>query len=355
MVLGPAAAAEPPQPEYEVRGTLTQLSFLAAATPYRELVGRFEVSVLGCHWHIRYTPIVSKTLGIADQVVEDYKVAAYDGTNVYQLTSHELAVRNHAILRDGKLIQPQNVSPAAIQSGPAPQALDLRLEILWLAFASHCYFQSLSNGWILPIFSTFHDLEMYQKDYLVRGTWQVLPRPPGLPRLLILSDAYRYQGDAAHTPLTPTAHYSVLSVTNAGSLTFPQVCQVTNYGTPGKVIAVTELLVDQVHSASSIREFCPPISERAHIRDDRFLTGMVPMRFSYDASNWLSREAAEKHYRTHLARSQAQAKSLQKQKPKTGKVLVLTVFLCALFLFPAYVILVRRRRQQHSIGEDNKT
>ena len=173
----------------------------------------FRVSVRGCKWVMETTGRLS-TNG-THYVYRD----SYDGTNVYCL---RLTLEGSKITKSAAVVE-QNDIPLHM-SFAAP---------LWLGYASHCYFETLTNNQIKPFWNLGADV-LRVGGFTLPAKWSLSKSTPRVPEQVeIFSDGFSYSNDGQTRETIKkrqpppydqgflTAQYQVLQGTNVNNNVLP--------------------------------------------------------------------------------------------------------------------------------------
>src|SRR6266487_4180518 len=129
---------------FEVRGVGT---YRAASVQAGEVIGsrtqnfNFSITVKDCKWFLHFA--------LANPFTDaDYSELSYDGTNLYRITVFESWLNEEK--KAGKHVGP-NAAEAMVIDGEVPRfSYTHHGSIVWLAYASGCYFAKVRNGIALP-------------------------------------------------------------------------------------------------------------------------------------------------------------------------------------------------------------
>jgi len=134
--------------------------------------------------------------------------------------------------------------PAIVEYRESPPTDGSRGQFIWFAYASSKFFQSVSNGLILPIWDP-EDPKTRRQPFEMQTVFELSRLPPGLPSVVtFLNDAfYRSYNPATRSldviPLQPPfdkgftkAVYRVTAVTNTPLNEIPASFVFTVYATP---------------------------------------------------------------------------------------------------------------------------
>lgn len=229
--------------------------------------------------------------GGEEQPLDHYGVAASDSTNFYQIS---------AFPRPGG----GSSMGARIGPGDVPFGLsDPKYILLWYAFGSSCYFQSLEQSFVNPPTVLLGEAQ-YAKDFRVLASWQLHDSIPHLPKMIA------FDGSARHTlkadQLTaPVWHFTnctlvVQEFTNVGDLVLPKLIVAKYFGSNSPNHARPVLLGGlDVHMTSfqrwvSVDTFRPAITKETLISDMRTISSNTPFGIaSRELSSWPRLEVSQ--------------------------------------------------------------
>ena len=149
--------------EYEVGGRLVYALGMQNSQLKTNCIFNFKIWVSDCKWLIRTEN--TKTGDIK------YNEDSYDGKYVYSLS----------VFVDEKVKAGDSSSSGIVESNSIPDEASFYAQPIWLAFASSCYFNAITNGMIQPIWH-LSDLSLRNKRYSIRGSWVRYEKAPFLPK-----------------------------------------------------------------------------------------------------------------------------------------------------------------------------
>ena len=301
---------------------------------------QFHITVSGCSWLLHLTPA---------KPIYDYREMSYDGTWIYRVTSF----KTETAARSGTN-RSANVATATVTAGPVPHDESVHeAGVLWLMFASTCYFSSVTNGRTEPAI-TF-GVPSWQYSHENRYTEQTvfnLQRPdPALPEsLLYLDEGFARDSsrpgillkrEPPYSAGFTNAVYRVLQSTNCGDLRLPTRAVLETYvpprtilGSGGHLHLYTQysVTVDNVSAKlSSPTAFVPELPGMTVVSDRRFdRFAAVP---PYLTSKWLPAMQAQRISRTPLTGG---AQSVRR--------FVVLVLMALLSAAPFLVVICQRNR-----------
>jgi hypothetical protein len=287
--------------QFEVTGQWTS-RFFWAQTNIFDTAAEFRVSVQDCRWYIQMAVTTYSENGRETPFHEDYRLGAYDGSNIYELS----------VFEHNRLPGSTNVAAAKIMSGVAPHEFNPNLADLWLAFASHAYFKSVKGTtFIYPLISPRPET-YYQKDYRVDARWELDPHLPGLPQYaaystLISADVQEQKAAPPGANLINTnLLYTVLEWTNFAQLRLPKRASVEKFAVPSRSRPATRLCeqvsiqVSRVADRCSIPSFTPRLPGLTALADRRFDSATPPYVQTVVCSDWPSARRAQVSYSSQL-------------------------------------------------------
>lgn len=324
---------------------------------------RFSVTVRDCEWLIRT---------INDGSISDYTEAGTDGTNTYVLTSLLGAVEKQMAL--GKPLG-SNIATAYVVPGTIPpNYLDRVLPTVWLAFASSCVLDTITNH-ELPALEAAQTLSPDLLASTMTASYQRLTIAPFLPKNISYFNegTKSYWEDAEYGPWThppeviPYASpydqgftnrvYSVSVTTNVGGLAIPCISTLCTYvpthgGTNSSDLALKsshEIRVTNVMLNTIPTALVPKVPGRTAVSDYRFCFESPPVlgaiRYSC-YSNWLSNyevtqltnfqsqvDANKQLYQGIAVATELKQTSLSASSKIVWSVLVILLALPAFFVF----------------------
>jgi len=297
---------------FKVRGLLHQYNNAQLAATFD-----FTASVKDCQWLIRTTTPEGSSV--------EYYEDAYDGENVY----HYLQFRG----------QPQNntanSSGGAIEINDIPNnKADYAIPV-WLAFGSHCYFDTVKGHQVKSFFDWAQpDRSMLNR--LIEVDFKRSDQPPHAPTYIYSKDLNRI--------------YRVLDFTNFGGLLLPKEFVVECFR-PGLDIATNRPvfsyhgILSEISGQVAPQNFAPILDGRTYTEDRRFVQRTPPIsqiNYLNKSNQWLSTNDPQ------LIALSGQQRLFQ--PPETTahphRALVLILLVCPTLIFAIAVILRFKRREK---------
>ena len=263
--------------EFQASGMLTEEFVNASNGVSQERTEHFEISVRDCQWFITTTPYpLNKTNWV-------WKIGSEGSNVIYQTTKFNEANSDSV-----------NDSVGEIENDSVPNNVqgDVVSEI-WLAYASACYLDSVTNNRLKPAYSLIdHDWRF--EDYTVKADWKRFDSPPRLPQQIIYYEDKGvgfYGGKVREFPLPPPytngytrAEYDAIATTNVGGLVIPRQFSFKEYAVMQTSSTNSHLMMWRVvtgwlSDAQPICEretFIPDITEPTYVEDDRFSKSNQP-------------------------------------------------------------------------------
>jgi hypothetical protein len=256
---------------------------------------RFKVSVNGCKWFI------STHTNNPPSGAQFYEFqSAFDGQNMYSLPVRHKAngitgrisekLRSMGRQNEGQISRA--VSPLAIFSAP---------EVVWAAFASQCYFDSLTTNRIKPFWNDITP-PIVLHDYDVPANWIRAKNEPRLPSLIEFIMHEEAAGVVKNGRLLVTKRrsgfkpytncvYRVLDSTNlSNGLEIPLKFTWTRLKRNGDEMSLITGLVDAIETSAGRTSFKPALQKKVWVQDLRFATSNNPPGMSsvtYPTTKWL--------------------------------------------------------------------
>jgi len=265
---------------------------------------QFHITVSGCNWLLRLTPIMPKPYC-------DYRELSYDGTYVYSVASFEKIIEAQRTNRSA------NVATATITEGPVPHDESVHeAGVLWIMFASSCYLSSVTNQRTEPAITFGVPSWQYSfaNRYTVKTVFKLQEKTPAVPESLIYFDEGFMRDPARSEVVTKreapydagftNAVYRVLQSTNCGDLRLPTRAILETYVPARTVLTETGrfhlnirywINVDGVRAqATPNPNFRPKLPGMTMVSDRRALAGVPP----YLTRQWLTVMQAQQTGRT---------------------------------------------------------
>jgi hypothetical protein len=268
---------------------------------------QFHITVNDCSWLLRLTPA---------RPLYDYREVSYDGSWIYRVTSLEAVTA-----APSRTNRSANIATATVTAGPVPHDESVHeAGVLWLAFASACYFSGVTNGRTEPAITFGVPSWQYSHEnrYSEKTVFNLQGLYPAVPESLAYLDEGSIRDNSRPNILLKrelpysagftNAVYRVLQSTNCGSFRLPSRAVMETYvparrdsGGGGHLHLYTRYLVtvDSVSAGlSSSTTFVPRLPGMTVVSDRRFdrLAAVPP----YLTTNWLPVARAQVISRTPL-------------------------------------------------------
>lgn len=315
----------------------------------------FTAEVSGCDWLIRTVP-----LGKGPDDTLDYT---------------EMHHRHGEIKMIYAFISKTNKSVTNIivkvEGNDVPEDDGSTISHLWLGYASACYFASVTNGLLKPVWM-LDDGDLRFENFQVQGNWILNNSAPKLPDSVVyFSDGnlrLKRGGGERLTLKAPgpfssgytNAIYTVLGWTNFGSaIEVPHRFVFQRYGTKVDattntdlaIINLVEVYTETLKPIGLNSTLNPEVTGIAHVADRRFFPPIRNIEYKVKDGAWQTKE------RIVLTPEYARLKrvsgpSLPTQERLTKKVYFLVVF--GVLLLGPMVFLAVARKQAGNIKQNEK-
>lgn len=251
----------------------------------------FEADVKDCKWSIVTIPNPLT----AKDVITRWEIGSDGSDEIYQVARFKKSDSPASSVNDSVGVFDQDAVPDNIAGNHVSE--------LWLALASSCYFDGLTNKMINPIYNQ-RDPSLRSKNHVVNGEWQRLDAPPHLPRHVVYTDS-QIEGTLEGKPrVIPAprpfengytrAEFNVISTTNVGNLVLPKQFFFKEFTVVPRSIGaanyfmfrVAEGYVQTARAVCERTNFIIPLTDATYIDDRRFSRLAKPvMSLSYMATN----------------------------------------------------------------------
>lgn len=306
--------------EYEVSGHFTYRAFEQGEKINFEMQGDFTVAVKDCLSQIKYVPTQN-----GDRVTEKDGMLAFDGVNYYQLI---------------RAPDPKVVPGGKVSVGSIPERCDQKLGMLWLGYASHCYFKNADADFIhSPAIDPPDSMDLWAKDHRVRARWSKETRLPGLPTNIVHSYQYAFEKKDS-TEVVSNFVYEVTETTNVGGATIPKSFAVRVFFPPGNLISSFDVEATQFSKHVELTGFSPPISGKLFVTEERFISSdKASFAYLVTGQKWPSVEQGRTQLREYLRREKRADATLN-----SNRSVLYGVFAMLLLIAPA-LLLLRSKKQ----------
>jgi hypothetical protein len=330
---------------FECDGELTYSNHRYPYTsPPTSVRKKFSIAVDGCKSIIRTANLGSS----------NYVEAGFDGTDIVTLNSQWKTNSGN----------PENLTSANVERRPAPRDDSSNINYLWLAYSSACYFDSITNQMVLPIW-VLDDPQLIKDQFKLPALWT---RSAGYSpeRVDFLGDGYWHlrgkDGPLVSKMPEPfdktftNATYVALEVTNAFNAIIPTRFTFTRYGVTRSptgswhvvTLTRTDAEVTQIRKLTSGRQFLPEFKGVLYVSDNRFATAAPPvLSLNYKVTNgdWRPLPNLFGEYRKELrvtaARQKAESDMQKIVRPKRFWVMLILLIVVSL---PIILVLFRKKR-----------
>ena len=248
--------------EFEVDGA-SSYKVLSRGAVYVQQDDRITVSVSGCNWFIKKVPI-RFLKGGRERPLANYGIASSDSTNFYQITSFSKA--------EGGSTLEGRIGPGAVPFGLS----DPKYIVLWYAFCSGGYLQSLEGRFVNPPMTLMGEAQ-YAKDFRVLAFWELQEAPPRLPKMIAFDSVPKCDLPVERTP-APAWHCTnftlvVQEFTNCAELLLPKVILASYFF---RVTGILEFRINDFRRQVSLDTFRPKITSGTLVSDMRTISSNTP-------------------------------------------------------------------------------
>jgi hypothetical protein len=322
----------------------------------------FELSVSNCHWLIRTRPSNSTT---------DYHETAGDGTSVWTVRLLKSDIEKR---KQGGAADSLNVADGEVFPLGAPPYDSSYASPLWLAYASGCYFSSLKDAKVMPVYSISRDPEVLVAGVRVGAEWTLHEGMLKLPeRVLYSNDGTRVTWDPRQRrtsvdrkespwdrPFT-NAIFQVITFTNVAGLDFPARCLLTRYSPNYSSRTALDIIVAEETEAVLTNIIVGPVNSRlvpeipglTFIGDFRFLPSPERLHgISYLIHDkWFSKaEVMEtEQFKKRLATTEKRDRAYSSQRPdRKRSTFLMLAFVLFVVMVPllAFLFLLKMKQQK---------
>lgn len=281
------------QYEYAVSGKIATEYGPGIGSGRTSPVYDFDVEVKGKKWYMKLVPdgTIQPTEAVRPQdeySFPDSVEASSDGSFFYTV--------NNTSSQKAKHPKVANRGEAGRGIGSVPYAGDpSEIMVLWYAYASHHYFQSVTGLSIYPIraIATGAELPPYPRS----GRWTLSQEPPFLPSTITVFENRRGLGTNGAMPdLFTNSVFTATGITNISGMTLPSRVEVSYYycwpasvSSPPRLHSRTKVVVTRFSSKVSDEvSFIPELPGPSVVHDFRHLTNSSPRTVSVMATQWPS-------------------------------------------------------------------
>ena len=330
--------------QFEVDGNLTY-TLWPQKSPPRDVRKAFTVAVDGCKSLIRTANVGSS----------NYVEAGFDGTDIFTVDSQWVNV--NGIL--------SNLVSATIERRPTPKDDSSNINYLWLAYGSSCYFDSITNSMLLPVW-TLDDPQLVKEQFKLPGSWIRLPGERLARVVAYYGDGFWHirQKEGPMSVRVPVpfdtsftnAIYNTVQITNFFGSTFPLEFFFARFGLrrtenglwEASKLTQTRARVTHVRALTSHRTFFPRFDGVLYASDNRFATAdpSVPsLTYRLTNGDWLSVPQLTSEYRKESRVSAAIKKAeLMDMRVRKPKAVVVSLALLLVAALPIATIIWRHMK-----------
>ena len=328
--------------EFEVYGDMILQSIMPGGGPGGWKVKKnFKIAVSGCK-ALMFTS--NENASVSSQMSFDsgtiYQMESFfDHRGVVTLVTNAGSIVNYAI-------------PSADSSG---------INYLWLAYASGCYFASLTNDFVRINWGLSPYLMGMPDITPVKALWKLSKYPPALPiEIEFLNNGVLQgndnSGNQTVIPASPpfdqgytNNFFEQIGTTNVTGMEIPTgfryicYCIYQNKLQPRLIVTSSNNLVK---AGASVALFRPVYKERVSISDFRFKDASFPVkviRYFNEKGRWRNQKAVEPLYNMAVKVANANAKDNSNPNPACGRSVPIWLFVIASIGFLIFIWRVRNK------------
>jgi hypothetical protein len=235
----------------------------------------FAVSVQDCKWFITTAPL---PYTVKNDIV-CWEIGSEGSNEIYQVTKF-----NKQTLRSDSI----NNSVGVLDNDMVPDNIaGNNVSELWLALASSCYLDSVTNNVLEPAYKVMNPA-LRGKTYVVKAEWKRFDFPPRLPQRVTYTEDHiegSYNGKIISRPAPhpfengyTRAEYEALSFTNIGALILPMEFSFKDYAIVRTSKSNSHLVmyrivdgyVTNVQQVCERSDFIPQLTDATYVDDRRF-------------------------------------------------------------------------------------
>lgn len=290
-----------------------ELSGIMEISPHRYEIPSFSckmrVCCRDCQWAI-FKIWETKTNRIIQETSDD-------GTNIYSIT-HVEDLRNNWIWTD----IPNSWVAQIHRSGFPRYVLQTEEVMLFYAYASSCYLNSLTNSFFDPI--KFEPNDLLEGNVRVKGVIKYGPAPVRLPQELYFLSVREYKTNAV---------LSASNITNIGRIQIPLDVSLRRFVLDAdKPLIDYTFKVDKLSLTCNVDSFKPRLPSNVLVSDYRFSHGQayVPPIVESATNGWIDEATAKLQpgYKvTELDWEKMQKERSKSLSPKASYVFIAKIFL----------------------------
>ena len=244
-----------------------------------ELELNFDVSVAGCQWFIAtaHHPMSDS------HDISNWEIGSEGSNEIYQVAFYNKATLNPKSINDSIGFLEQDKVPQNVQGNTAAE--------IWLAFASACYMEHVTNNMLEPVYGL--PALLRDQGFTERSIYEIFEAEPRLPsHIVYISDKLFgiSGGQLTVVPLPsafaggiPRAEYQVTRTTNLSGLTLPTQFTFTEKmmtpvgGHELRDFRIVEGTVTSLIPQCSRLNFRPNMGKATYIDERRFIHADKPV------------------------------------------------------------------------------
>jgi hypothetical protein len=320
------------------------------------VTGAFNIRVEGCSWRIRTRR--------DDESVDFFEVGSVGGNEIYLLASHTNATLMAAKHIREKTVDELDQAFGQITLGEVPHFKSAeQVGMIWLAYASSCYFKSRTNHQIEPVF-WFGGQYFFNRGLTLPGDWTIDSVPPYLPiHVVYFNDGFLRGLDKASLPkVIPLEGVYSKGYTNAvfeasgyktvGAYRIPDAFSLKIYRPKSQGTSASELNLYRTFSFRATNanllvgsnEFTPTILGRTSVRDFRFARVDGVTEYAYEIVNRWPTTADVLNDR-RIQPSFSVVGSLKSDEQNNGVIRIVIIGIIALGFIP-FILLVNKNKKK---------
>lgn len=233
--------------DFVVSGSLHSKVYFGPSPEERDT---FTITVSGCNWLLHEDLTELKMDGVIQTNKIAYTEASFDGKRYY------------TVIPVGRSKNHTNPAPfiaiGQVGDGIIPVDTGSHVRDLWLGFASHCYFEHITNEWLYPLFMQASDAAYVTGPFLVKT---IVEYPSGsryLPSTILYT--FDFAGTVSQQQGLQDVHgtNAVLVVdefTNIQSMLVPTRYHVLKYSLNGLLTEVVDVSANVSNGAAGAKQF----------------------------------------------------------------------------------------------------
>jgi hypothetical protein len=335
---------------YKVTGSLDFKTYMMGDV-FEKCVYDFDLSADDCKWVLKAKVKDHYIRGVLQTNNFDYIEAAFDGEQIYTVHSMETLA--------GQGSNVSNVAVGTIGIGLVPVDADTFIKDIWLGFASHCYFATLTNDWIYPLYIDRSTSQLINGDFQERSRRQLFVGASALPSAVVF--IYEFNGkprddglDSETLKTRTNAVFTVDQFTNINSFAVPTHLTTKRFSPAGILSQAVEIsAVISPFQKTEVQSFVPILPGKTSISDLRFPNISGGVYTTFISTKWPETKQTEPIYRQQV-RADAQSKqdnamTLSRNDARTTIVRVLVLaFLLASLIIPLAMFWKTRNKKTNN-------